>query len=66
MKKQDGLENKAAMPAAAERKKVKVRVKPFRAVEGIGGPGTVAEVEAPLAEELAAIGYVEILKEDER
>ena len=65
MKKQADVENKGVKAAVAQRK-VKVRVRPFRAVAGIGGPGTEAEVDEALAVELASIGYVEILKEREQ
>jgi len=44
---------------------VKVRVRPFRGVGGIGGPGTVAEVPEALAQSLEKDGFVDILKEDE-
>lgn len=64
--KQAGLlENKGA--EAPEEPKapdgmVRVRVLPQRGIGGVGGPGTVAQMERALAEGYAGEGYVEILE----
>jgi hypothetical protein len=66
------FENKAVRPAEdkeqggstiPQRNQVRVRVKPGRAVNGIGGAGTEASIDEQEAKRLVGIGYVEIIKE---
>lgn len=54
-----GIERATRPPETLAR----VRVKPGRAVNGIGGAGTEASISEQEAQRLAAIGYVEIIKE---
>ena len=59
-------EKAVSAPAMGEKPDlVRVRVRPFRGVGGIGGPGAVKEIPAELAKSLAKDGFVDILKEDE-
>jgi hypothetical protein len=57
------IPNKSIQPS--ENKMVKVRIKPGRAVEGLGGPETEHLVDEREAKRLERIGYVEIVKEAE-
>ncbi|HFC09068.1 MAG TPA: hypothetical protein ENJ54_04305 [Chloroflexi bacterium] len=52
--------------AVAKPDLVRVRVRPFRGVGGIGGPGAVKEIPAELAKSLAKDGFVDILKEEDK
>ena len=71
------VENKAKFPVEkkdfgqekAEKPKksgntLRVQVKPRRAVTGIGGAGTIAEIDKGLAKELEADGFVTILPKE--
>ena len=58
------LENKGLGDKPNKTKKtVRVRVKPNRAVEGIGKAGTEASIDEQEAKRLVKIGYVELVVE---
>jgi len=48
----------------AEKGMVHIRVLPYRGIGGVGGPGTVTQMEKALAEQYEADGYVEILNKE--
>ncbi len=48
-----------------DEKMVKVRIRPYRGIGGVGGPGTETMMSLALAQEYARDGYLDILKEDE-
>lgn len=54
-----------ALRARETKDMVRVRIKPYRAVHGYGGPGWEGEMPRDLAESLAQDGYVEILNQQE-
>ena len=47
------------------RKKIKtvwVRVRPYRGIGGVGGPGTVAQMSEDMAAQYVHMGYVDIVE----
>lgn len=62
--KREKMENKAVEPAETKTdgaEMVAIRILPLRAIGGVGGPGTVAQMEKSLAEQYAREGYVEVI-----
>lgn len=56
--------NKIQQPEQNKAELVRVKFKPGRAVEGLGGPGEIVEVTPQEAERLREIGYADRIDEE--
>jgi hypothetical protein len=61
MKDMTTVQNKVIHPVS--NKTVAIKIKPGRAVEGVGGPGEVVNLSASEAERIVAMGYADYVKE---
>lgn len=58
------LDNKSFTPSGNKTKKVKVKIRQNRAIEGVGKAGDVVEMDKAVAEQYESEGFVTIIHKE--